>query len=58
MNHEKVYPDYIIKRQDLISHKVHRHEPPVTDQSIDILYEDEDLFVIDKPGSIQVKDFI
>ncbi|KAI8380615.1 hypothetical protein EDC96DRAFT_550823 [Choanephora cucurbitarum] len=54
INHQKVSPDTIIKRQDLMSHLVHRHEPPVTDQSIDIVYQDERLLVVNKPGSIQV----
>ncbi|CEP17819.1 hypothetical protein [Parasitella parasitica] len=54
VNQQKITPDTIIKRQDLISHLVHRHEPPVTDQPIDIIHEDDRLFVINKPGSIQV----
>ncbi|CAO0793539.1 unnamed protein product [Mucor circinelloides] len=54
VNQQKTTPDTIIKRQDLISHLVHRHEPPVTDQPISIIHEDDKMFVIDKPGSIQV----
>lgn len=54
MNQQRTTPDTIIKHQDLLSHVVHRHEPPVTDQPIDIIYEDKGLFVIDKPASIQV----
>lgn len=38
----------------MISHTVHRHEPPVTDKAIEIIEETKDLYVIDKPGSIQV----
>lgn len=54
VNQQNTTPDTIIKRQDLISHLVHRHEPPVTDQPIEIIHEDDRLFVINKPGSIQV----
>ncbi|KAI8082684.1 pseudouridine synthase [Gilbertella persicaria] len=54
VNHKKTTPDTLLKRQDLISHVVHRHEPPVTDQPIRIIYEDDQLLVINKPGSIQV----
>ncbi len=43
-----------MKPQDSIIHKVHRHEPPVTDQPIKIIYEDDGLLVVDKPGGIQV----
>ncbi|KAI8369659.1 pseudouridine synthase [Blakeslea trispora] len=54
VNHQKVTSGTIIQRQDLMSHLVHRHEPPVTDQSIDIVHQDERLLVINKPSSIQV----
>ncbi|XP_049847833.1 pseudouridylate synthase RPUSD2-like [Schistocerca gregaria] len=46
--------DYVIKEHDLIMHRVHRHEPPVSGQEIKIIYQDEKLVVIDKPGSIPV----
>jgi 23S rRNA-/tRNA-specific pseudouridylate synthase len=55
VNHQKTTADTIVKRQDLLSHAVHRHEPPVTDESIEIIHEDNDLVVINKPGSIQVR---
>jgi 23S rRNA-/tRNA-specific pseudouridylate synthase len=54
VNQMRTTPDTVIKHHDLISHIVHRHEPPVTDQPIDIVYENENLLVINKPGSIQV----
>lgn len=46
--------DTIIRHNDLITHTVHRHEPPVTDKPIEIVHEDKNLFVINKPASIQV----
>ena len=44
----------IVKNGDLISHTLHRHEPPVTEQPIGIVYEDNDLIVIDKPAGMPV----
>ena len=46
--------DTVVRNGQLISHKLHRHEPAVTSQPIGIVYEDEDLLVIDKPSSIPV----
>ena len=43
-----------MKNGDVISHLVHRHEPPVLNMPIKILYKDEDMFVINKPSSIPV----
>ncbi|KAI7902588.1 pseudouridine synthase [Cokeromyces recurvatus] len=54
VNYKPTTPDSIIKNQDLLNHFVHRHEPPVTDQPIEIIYEDDRLFVINKPSNIQV----
>lgn len=54
MNQQVTTPDTIIQHNDFISHTIHRHEPPVTDTPIEIIYEDEKLFVINKPASIQV----
>ncbi|KAG9290999.1 hypothetical protein G9A89_012871 [Geosiphon pyriformis] len=45
----------IIHNQDLVSHSVHRHEPPVTAAKIKILREERDEFlIIDKPSSVPV----
>ncbi|CAI4058326.1 hypothetical protein N7582_001079 [Saccharomyces uvarum] len=44
----------IIKNGDLITHKVHRHEPPVTSRPIKTVFEDDDILVIDKPSGIPV----
>lgn len=46
--------DYTVSNSDLISHKIHRHEPPIVDSCIEILFFDGDLLVIDKPSSIPV----
>lgn len=54
VNDKQVTVEYLIKNGDTIGHKIHRHEPPCTDQAIKIVHEDKDLFVIDKPGGIPV----
>ncbi|CAB4257205.1 similar to Saccharomyces cerevisiae YDL036C PUS9 Mitochondrial tRNA:pseudouridine synthase, catalyzes the formation of pseudouridine at position 32 in mitochondrial tRNAs [Maudiozyma barnettii] len=46
--------DTIVRNGELITHKMHRHEPPVTSKPIGIVFENDDLLVIDKPSSIPV----
>lgn len=46
--------DHIVKNGDLISHTLHRHEPPVTSRPIGIVHEDDDMIVIDKPAGVPV----
>lgn len=45
---------HIVKNGDVISHTLHRHEPPVTALPIGILHEDEDMIVINKPSGVPV----
>ena len=54
INGNHVTVDAILKNGDVIGHKIHRHEPPCTDQPIKIVHEDQDLFVVDKPGGMPV----
>ena len=44
----------IIKNGDIISHTLHRHEPPVTAQPIGVIHEDNDMVVINKPAGVPV----
>ena len=44
----------VVRNGDVISHTLHRHEPPVTAQPIGIVHEDDDLIVIDKPAGMPV----
>ena len=46
--------DTVISHNDLVTHRVHRHEPPVTAQPINLLHVDQELVVLDKPASIPV----
>lgn len=43
-----------VKNGDIISHTLHRHEPPVTAQPICIVHEDNDMIVINKPAGVPV----
>ncbi|KAJ2794500.1 DRAP deaminase [Coemansia guatemalensis] len=55
LNGKSVDKDTVVRNGDLVTHYIHRHEPPVTTQSLGIVRETEDgLLVIDKPGSIPV----
>lgn len=44
----------VLKNGDLISHRSYRREPPVTSRDIKIVYENDDILVIDKPSGIPV----
>ncbi|KAA8912902.1 DRAP deaminase [Sphaerosporella brunnea] len=46
--------DTIVQNGDMISHTMHRHEPPVTDQPIGIVYEDDGIIAISKPAGVPV----
>ncbi|KAI0019274.1 pseudouridine synthase [Xylariomycetidae sp. FL0641] len=54
VNGQQISPDYVLTNGELVSHTVHRHEPPVMDAPIQILHEDEDMIVINKPSGIPV----
>jgi tRNA pseudouridine synthase 9 len=54
VNGIKVGPDYVLRNGDLISHTLHRHEPPVTSDPVGIIHEDDDMIVINKPSGVPV----
>lgn len=54
INGQPASPDYVVRNGDLISHKIHRHEPPVTSEDVAIIHEDEKMIVINKPAGIPV----
>eukprot|EP00041_Stephanoeca_diplocostata_P033934 m.1136750 g.1136750 ORF g.1136750 m.1136750 type:complete len:331 (+) comp24433_c0_seq10:152-1144(+) len=54
VNGRKVDPEYIVCESDLITNRVHRHEPPVSAQSVQIVFEDDDVVAVDKPSSVPV----
>lgn len=54
INGVTVKPTTLIRQHDTITHKVHRHEPPVTSAPIKIITMNDNIVVIDKPASIPV----
>ncbi|CAO3643768.1 unnamed protein product [Cunninghamella blakesleeana] len=51
INNEKVTIDTLFKKNDKMEHKVHRHEPPIP-QHLEIIHQDNNLLVINKPGGV------
>ncbi|TRX95768.1 hypothetical protein FHL15_003322 [Xylaria flabelliformis] len=49
-----VSPSHVLKNGNLVSHTIHRHEPPVSAAPIGILHEDDDMIVLNKPSGIPV----
>ncbi|QUC20543.1 uncharacterized protein UV8b_04784 [Ustilaginoidea virens] len=54
VNGKRVGPDYVLRNGDLISHTMHRHEPPVTSEPVGVIHEDEEMIVINKPSGVPV----
>ncbi|KAJ3361726.1 hypothetical protein GGF32_007050 [Allomyces javanicus] len=54
VNHQTVPTTYLLKNNDLITHRNHRHEPPVTSAPITILARTPHFVVVNKPASIPV----
>lgn len=44
----------VVNNGDVISHTLHRHEPPVTAQTIRVIHETAEMIVIDKPAGVPV----
>lgn len=54
MNGLSVSQSYLVKNSDLISHKIHRHEPPVSSSPVEIIFKDADMLVVDKASTVPV----
>lgn len=54
VNSKTVGPQYVLRNGDCITHTLHRHEPPVTAHPMDILHEDNDMIVLNKPSGVPV----
>jgi tRNA pseudouridine32 synthase len=54
VNGKPVHTKHLVQNGDIISHTMHRHEPPVTALPISVLHEDDDMIVISKPSGIPV----
>merc|ERR1712142_1279064 len=45
---------YVLRNQDTLSSRVHRHEIPVASTPLTVVHEDEDFVVVNKPSTIPV----
>ncbi|KAK3086101.1 hypothetical protein FSP39_013580 [Pinctada imbricata] len=54
VNGRSVSTDYVLKNKDIMTHKTHRHENPVIGSPLEIICENEDVIVVNKPASIPV----
>ncbi|XP_071824456.1 uncharacterized protein [Apostichopus japonicus] len=54
VNGQKTTADYVVKSNDFLHSKVHRHEPPVTSDPIEIVENTDEFVVVNKPPSIPV----
>ncbi|KAJ2375866.1 DRAP deaminase [Coemansia sp. RSA 2607] len=55
INNKRVDRDTVVRNSDLVTHYIHRHEPPVTTQPLGVVEHVSDgLLLVDKPGSIPV----
>ncbi|KAK9454152.1 pseudouridine synthase [Dipodascopsis uninucleata] len=54
LNKKLATVDTVVRNGDLISHRIHRHEPPIPATPIKIVYQDENIIAIDKPSGIPV----
>ncbi|XP_033117384.1 RNA pseudouridylate synthase domain-containing protein 2-like isoform X2 [Anneissia japonica] len=54
INGERVSHDRLLHSNEILRSRVHRHEPPVTNEPIKIIHSDEEVVVVDKPPSIPV----
>ncbi|KAI5171534.1 hypothetical protein NEFER03_0856 [Nematocida sp. LUAm3] len=52
INGERADPFYVLKNGDVITNIVHRHEPPIPTDEIEVIEELEDILVVDKPSGI------
>ncbi|XP_038067185.1 RNA pseudouridylate synthase domain-containing protein 2-like [Patiria miniata] len=54
INGQRVSADKILRNNEYLRSMVHRHEPPVTGEPLDILTINEEFVVINKPASVPV----
>lgn len=55
INGQIVDKEAVVREHDVVTHLIHRHEPPITSEPIKIVHQSDQLIVIDKPGSIPVR---
>ncbi|RKP08180.1 pseudouridine synthase, partial [Thamnocephalis sphaerospora] len=52
INDQHVACDTIVRNSDMLAHRMHRHEPPVAADEIEIIARTDDMLAINKPASI------
>jgi len=51
VNLGRVGEDYLLQEGDVITHTVHRHEIPVLDLPLEVIYTSDEMVVVNKPSS-------
>ncbi|KAL6055611.1 RNA pseudouridylate synthase domain containing protein 2 [Balamuthia mandrillaris] len=54
LNGRTVEEETILQKNDMLTQRIHRHEPPVSAEPIQVISIDDDLVVVNKPSSIPV----
>ncbi|KAF3338523.1 pseudouridine synthase family protein [Carex littledalei] len=54
---EMVHAGYVLQRSQKISHFLHRHEPPVFAEAVQILQDETDVLTVCKPASVPVSNY-
>lgn len=54
LNGQATKLDVVLKSNDLLGHRLHRHEPPVTTQLPRLIHQGDGFLVVEKPASIPV----
>jgi 23S rRNA-/tRNA-specific pseudouridylate synthase len=47
-------PNYLLRNADLLKHSVHKHEPPISAENVQIVANTEELLVVSKPSSMPI----
>ncbi|KAJ2624491.1 DRAP deaminase [Coemansia sp. RSA 1358] len=54
LNGQKVDKTTVVRNGDLVTHYIHRHEPPVARAPVRVVNETSELYIVDKPASVPV----
>lgn len=46
--------DHVLRDNQVICHKIHRHEPPISGEPLEILFRSDQMLVVNKPASMPV----
>ena len=54
INHRPAKKDTVLEHRDVISSVMHRHESPISDEKVEIIFEDDDTLVVNKPSTMPI----